>query len=182
MMTKQLYIILGAPIFSVIIMTTLFYLEDTKPERLERNYSVGRFLITDAIAKDTVLDIQYNPYYIAGTTEDRLYLGNVTSFLHLLSVDTTLTDTTHLSVRFKNGDDLVFRSPSFKIREPYFYLTDGVMPGLFRSQLGQWEAQKFMIDSAYFTKIVPTGPKNFVIRAMQASSQQYVLGTLRDTP
>ena len=181
-MTKQLYLLLGAPVFSTIIMATLFLLADNKPDRLQRDYSVGRAIITDAIAKDTVLDIQYNSYYIAGTTEDRLYLGNVTSFLHLLSVDTTLTDTTHLSVRIKNGDDLVFRSPSFKIREPYFYLTDGVMPGLFRGHLGQWEAQKFMIDSAYFTKIVPTGPKNFVIRARQASSQHYVLGTIKDSP
>ncbi|RAV30414.1 hypothetical protein [Sinomicrobium soli] len=182
MMTKTLYLILSAPIGSVLIIATLFLLADNKPDRLQRDYSVGRALMADAIIQDTVLDIQYNSYYIAGTTDDRLYLGNVTSFLHLLSIDTTLTDTTHISVRIKNGDGLVFRSPSFKIQAPYVYLTDGVMPGLFRGRLGQWEVQKFMVDSAYFTKIVPTGPKNFVIRAMQASSRQYVLGTLQDVP
>ena len=181
-MTKQLYLLLGAPVLSTIIMAMLFLFADTNPERLERNYSVGRALVKDAIAKDTVLDIKHNSYYIAGTTDKRMYLGNVTSFLHLLSVDTTLTDTTHLSIRIKNGDGLVFRSPSFRIWDPYFYMTDGVMPGLFRGQLGKWEAERFMKDSAFFTKIVPTGPKNFVIRAMQASSQQYVLGTIKDSP
>tara|TARA_R110002050_G_scaffold125594_4_gene245358 strand:+ start:2345 stop:3448 length:1104 start_codon:yes stop_codon:yes gene_type:complete len=181
-MTKQIYLLLGAPVLSTIIMAMLFFLADSKPDRLDRNYSVGRALVKDAIAKDTVLDIKHNSYYIAGTTDNRLYLGNVTSFLHLLSVDTTLTDTTHLSIRIKNGDGLVFRSPSFRIWDPYFYMTDGVMPGLFRGQLGKWEAERFMKDSAFFTKIVPTGPKNFVIRAMQASSRQYVLGTIKDSP
>lgn len=63
MMTKQLYLLLSAPVFSAIIMAILFLFAE--PATPERDYSFARVLADNAIEKDTVLDITYNSYYIA---------------------------------------------------------------------------------------------------------------------
>lgn len=56
------------------------------------------------------------------------------------------------------------------------------MPRIFRGKISTWQARRFMKDSAFFTKAEPIAPSKFVIRAMQASKNQYVLGTLDATP
>ncbi|MGS2739638.1 hypothetical protein [Sinomicrobium sp. M5D2P17] len=179
-MKRTTIILTGILLFSIALIATLHgFSDDGLPER---NNSFSRIFPQDPIEKGNTLDIEYNSYYMAGTTKDQLYLGNVRGYLRLLKVNPTLTDTSNILLKIKDFDQLEFKSPYVKINAPYFYMTDGVMPGLFRGKIGEWHADRFMKDSAFFINAEAVSPSKFVIRAMQADNGEYVLGKIEPEP
>ncbi|MBT1712558.1 hypothetical protein KK062_30265, partial [Fulvivirgaceae bacterium PWU5] len=97
-----------------------------------------------------VAQLQYNSYYLAGQAGETMYLGNITAPFHLVAVRQDLADTQHVRIRLRYPLDGLKRL-TVSIDSPYFYLMDGIAPALFRGHIGQWEANKFMYDSSYFT-------------------------------
>lgn len=123
------------------------------------------------------LDIKYNSYYIAGVTSNHIYLGNVTDPFHLLITNMSLTDTSHIKISIKNEENLkLTTSLRVKVDSPYFYMTDGTMPGIFRGKIDHWYADRFMFDSAYFSQSVPIDSTSFALRAKSTKTLENVLG------
>jgi hypothetical protein len=131
------------------------------------------------VLPDKVLPVPYNSYYIAGHAADTVYLGNITAPFHLLAVPTTLADTQHIKLRLQYPLETLKRI-TVEIDSPYFYMLDGIAPALFRGNIYDWRAGKFMYDSAYFTEAVPLGSSSFVIRSVMAN-REYALGKERST-
>lgn len=132
-----------------------------------------------------VIDLTFNSYYIAGITEDAVYLGNITAPFDVLVTNKTLTDSQHVKLRIKGvKNPTIYKSATIKIDPPYFFLADGIKPLLYRGKIGQWEAEKFDYDSgAYFQQLVPLGNNSFAIRTAQYKTLYRILGKVQqDSP
>lgn len=154
-------------------MTVLYIITD---DITHRHNNFVRLFPPHLIKQTKVLDIKYNSYYIAGTSENKIYLGNTTALLHLLEINSTLTDTQHVRLTIKSIANLKFRNPFTKVNPPYFYIMDGAMPILLRGRINEWYATRFMFDSAYYTNIVPINSSSFALRTTSAITKEYILG------
>lgn len=123
-------------------------------------------------------DIRYNSYYIAGVSNGSIYFGNHMAPMHLLRADTTLADTTFISVELDQTPGTAFtRSVQVKVSDSLFYVLDGGLPGIFRGRLGEWTASRFMYDSMYFIRALPLTSSAFAFLAMGKAGHN-VLGRL----
>ncbi|WP_268225322.1 DoxX family protein [Sinomicrobium oceani] len=123
-------------------------------------------------------DLTYNSYYIAGTWKDKIYLGNATAPLHLLSIDTTLKDTQYIRLKL-DRKDLPFRSVKTKVYPPYFFLMDGTVPCIFRGKISDGKASPWMYNNAYFSIGEPIDSNAIAIRARSSRTKENVLGIIR---
>ena len=154
-------------------------------KNVPKQNSFLRHYLPGFITKSNELDIRYNSYYIAGMFDDHIYLGNVTSPLHLFVSNRMLTDTQHVQLDIKNRKKFkLTKALRLKIDSPYFYLADGKMPGLFRGKLGgDWKADRFMYDSVYFNQYEQISDSTFAIRTKSSINLEFELGVVtNDTP
>jgi hypothetical protein len=181
-MNRRNLIILGCCfVFATTVVLTLYaasYKAVHTPNSFLRDYR--KF----AAIKANELDVEYNSWYIAGVTGEHVYLGNIMAPMRLLVTNLTLTDTQHVRLRIKDTEDAtIYVKTRIKIDPPYFYIADGTRPVLFRGKLGEWEAERFMYDKAYFTQATPIGSTSFAIRTNSPATLDNVLGKVRnDTP
>lgn len=156
----------------VLSVATLYWVADRVNRR--DNGFVRLFPPHPVLPTPQVLRLPYNSYYLAGTAGDTVYLGNSVGPLHVMKVHHSLTDTQHVEIDLRYPLEKLKRL-TLTIDSPYYYLLDGIAPGLFRGTIGQWQVTKFMYDSAYFTEAVPTGPSSFAVRSVMAN-REYALG------
>jgi hypothetical protein len=178
MMKQKLVIVLiGCFLLASLLVATLYALSNKivhEPGSFLRQYQKG------VAIKSSDLDIKYNTFYIAGISNEQIYLGNVTSPFYLLMTNLSLTDSQHVMISLKNPQNKkLYERSKIKIDFPYFYYTDGTMPGLFRGKLGEWQAYPFMFDSAYFDHAEIIGPSSLAIRTRNLESQN-VLGKIQN--
>jgi len=131
------------------------------------------------------LDVKFNSYYIAGITDDHIYLGNITAPFDVLIANKAITASQNVKIRIKGVENAtVYKSAAIKIDPPYFYLADGVKPVLYRGKIGEWEAERFDYDSgAYFQQLVPIGKTSFAIRTAEYKTLYNTLGKVQiDSP
>lgn len=178
-MNRKTVIILGSCfLFATIFMITLY--ATTRTIVHERNSFIREYAKFAAV-QSSEMDIGLNSWYIAGITEDHVYLGNVTAPFNVLATNSTLTDSQHVKLSIKNlQNPKVYKSALLKIDSPYFYLADGVKPALYRGLLGKWEAEFFPYDSgAYFSRLVPISKSSFGIRTVETRSSDNILGKVQ---
>ncbi|WP_428743299.1 hypothetical protein [Tenacibaculum sp.] len=144
--------------------------------------SFHRYFTFHPVSPIRGIDLKYNSYYISGADSNGVYLGNITAPLRLLQLKLPEMDTTRLQLKVEQTEGLKLRKSSIlTVRNPYFYITDGVTPKVLRGEIGKWYARSFMYDSAYFSNAVPIGPKSLVIRSLSSDTQEYVLGKETDS-
>lgn len=158
--------------FSTITVFALYLLTD---DVLHKHNSFVRLFPSHPLMEFRAYDIRYNSYYIAGGTAHHIYLGNVTAPRHMLIVNSTLKDTQHVQLNIKDMDKYNFKSINVAIDSPYFYIMDGVMPGLFRGNVSNWTAEKYIPDSAYFNLSIPLGSSSVGLRVLSTKTNQYEL-------
>lgn len=166
--------------FSLIIVVILFLYASEKPNH--QHASFLRKFILDPIQISEVLDVQYNSYYVAGVTKNHIYFGNISGARHLLVSNSSLTDTQHVEMSIEGIDKLEFRRIRVKVDSPYFYISDGTTPAIFRGSLGSWRADRFMYDSAHFMQSIPINSKSYVIRTTSRTTNSTALGKVTNTP
>lgn len=131
--------------------------------------------------KTCELDLSVNSWYVAGTTHDRIYLGNITAPFQLLITDYSLRDTSHITMQVEGMDTTTFyKTAIVRIDSPYFYIADGFMPGIFRGRIGEWRTAKRIPEyNEYFTQLLPLGPSSFGIRSNRPKTREHVLAKLQ---
>lgn len=85
--------------------------------------------------------LPYNSYYIAGFSTDRIYLGNSTAPLHLLSCDFGLKNFKREAIRMDTAG-VPFSGAQVRVENGKFYLLNGTVPYVYEGSLLQWEARK----------------------------------------
>jgi hypothetical protein len=127
-------------------------------------------------------DLQFNSYYIAGGTSKHIYLGNYSSPLHLLILNTSLTDSQHVKLNVKGILDQKFWSARIRADSTHFYLHDGAVPRIYRGSNYNWTAERIGYDNEYFLDIEPIGKRSFFIKSLSLSEESILGKISADSP
>lgn len=157
------------------VLLALYYLSPLSKEiyrgTFERNMLPDSFVV-----RSGEFDLKYSSYYIAGVSSDKIYLANYLAPFHMVVVNKALNDSQHVRIRIK---DLAMIENAKKIRiavdSPFFLVTHGLMPGIFKGRISEWEASRFMPDSAYFSEAVPIGESSFALRSFSTKTKAFEL-------
>ncbi|RYG31773.1 MAG: hypothetical protein EOO01_35015 [Chitinophagaceae bacterium] len=123
-----------------------------------------------------VMDMKVNSYYIAGEANGQVYLGNVTAPLTVTVVDSTLTLKKQINIILSPARDR-FYSLQLSIQMPYFYLSDGRFPVVYRGIVGDWTATIWTENTAYFNAFAPMDSHHAAFRAISSTKHEHILGT-----
>src|SRR5699024_10101473 len=133
-----------------------------------------------ALEEVTSQKLAYNSYYVAGVNDSLIYLGNSTGFTHGVVWNFNTNDTIHISLQLPDAPDNFASLPKWQVHKEYFYIGEGVSPSLYRGKTSDWTAREFMQAVPYYSDIVVLDTTEFIIRALQASTQKYVLATYKN--
>lgn len=140
------------------------------------NPFVRRFM-PHHIDKAEYLDLKVNSYYIAGLTNDTIYLGNYTAPLLLTAVPINLSTKVEHQIRL-DETDRTFRSLTIHVNEAHFFVSDGATPIIYKGRTGNWKALKFMESKIFFSKLQPVSNHAFFFRSEKADSGENILGKI----
>lgn len=120
-------------------------------------------------------DIKYNSYYIAGITEDSIYLGNISAPLHILAVDKELRDTVSRLIKLSNKE-LPYRSITTIVEDAVFYTLDGTVPIIFKGNSADFIASTNFMGDEQFLKAKYLNDNHFAIRLFNPHTTANILG------
>ena len=123
-------------------------------------------------------DLGSDAYYLAGTSADRIYLGNSRGALKLLVCDYNLHDTIPYHLQLEGGEHLLFTSPRVYVDSPFFYFWDGTLPAIYKGAIAQRRAHAVKGLTAYFTQCLPLSDSSYALRSVRVSSNGYELAKM----
>lgn len=169
---KKLILVSSSAVTSIIIVVVLFLISENIHSY--HNKFVRR-LSSAAVTKTKDYNLKLRSYYFAGADDGQVYLGNTTSQLLMTVIDTALNKTTthHITL---DKIDLPFRSLTIKVRAPYFYIYDGMVPCIFRGKISDWKAKLYKSGSEYFTYAEPIDSTSMAVRVQKRGNGESVLG------
>lgn len=170
----KLLLILLSTIFAIAVVYLLFL----KSEQIihEENTFVRRFP-PHLYNKSAELELKFTGYYFAGSTKDSIYLGNYTAPLNVLAVSKNLKDSKVHRITLDNYN-LPFQAALVKVNPPFFYLTDGTIPCIFKGQTSNWNATKVPNCNSRFTAFEPIDEVTAFIRTRNAVTKESTIGKL----
>lgn len=126
--------------------------------------------------KHTV-DLKYNSYYFAGTGDDKIYLGNSTVPLYVLSINSKLKKQ---EIRAKiNLDSFSFKSIKMLVRPPYFYVINGRIPVIFRGKTSNWRAKLQHPIPPYFNIATSIDSTKVAFRGISKITNTNIIGVFK---
>jgi hypothetical protein len=176
---KLSFWILGCVTLSLAVVVILIGMSGVLKDR--RNSFLRLFPPHPVMEGDT-LDIRYNNYYIAGLATNTLYLGNYQAPLHVLQVDLTRMDTQHVSLKVKGIHDHHFKGITVQVDSPYYYLSDGTVPVIFRGNVHDWKAERILQDRIFFREIASIKPGTFAVKSLSGFTGENILGKINTQP
>lgn len=127
------------------------------------------------VALTHTVDLKFNSYYFSGYANGKIYLGNYTDPLHVLSMDTTLQQPQKIKIGF-NRTELPFRMVKILVRPPYFYLMDGTVPCVFRGNVNNWKVSQELNNCPSYTLAEPMDSTTIAFRNNNSKKGEHVLG------
>lgn len=92
-----------------------------------------------AAAEVAELDLRNTNFYIAGATEQYIYLGNRKAQLQITVIDTKLKNRRQFAIKL-DQPDFKFRNVTIKVQYPHFYVYDGSVPVIYKGLVSDWRA------------------------------------------
>ncbi len=172
------HLLIGS-LLAISLVLALFFLQP-QPKLLE-DHSFSRSYYTGEIKEIASQKLAYNSYYLAGVKDSLVYLGNSTGFTHGLVWNYHTSDTLHFKIELPDAPESFKALPKWKVYEGYFYMAEGVTPSIYKGKVDEWIAKEFMPQVPYFSDWVAIDSTRFILRALQASTQKYVLVDYKDT-
>lgn len=145
---KTLLLLANFAIFGIGTVALLFAFSEKK---MHRNNAFQRRYMPNPLIKIGEFDLKSTTHYIAGLTDDTIFLGNYSAPLYLKAIDRNLNGIRDFRVSISNTD-LPYRRAIISIEPPYFYLGDGTVPILFRGNIKNWKAIPHSYKEVYFTQ------------------------------
>lgn len=152
-------ILLSIAVFSFIFVMIL---QAVSKEKFTRYMAFTRVLRKNLVKQTNTFDLR-NSYYIAGTANGSFFLGNPKDPLDLLIIDSSLNNARHMRLSIANSENLKLTGSQIKIDSPFFYVTLGNLPGIFKGTLDHWEAFPIRKRLSYFTQAVPIASGSFAL-------------------
>lgn len=129
---------------------------------------------------DTI-DLKYNSYYFAGEGEGKIYLGNATVHLSLLSIDSMKRQQ---KIRITLDRKIFsFKLIKLAVDPPFFYILDGRVPAIFSGRTDNWDARLQKSKGAYFNMAAAIDSSSIVFRGISKTTGYNTLGVFKaETP
>lgn len=121
------------------------------------------------------IDLTFNSYYIAGFSDDSVYLGNNTAPNYLLTVDKNLIRLRTRQIDIKSAKRVAWRSMKLSVNHPDFFLTEGSTPIHFKGKLPQLKASEVKIEKTIFDKPKVLNTGGIVFRTNDTDLKQNIL-------
>ncbi len=164
--------------FCSIILVIALYLSSEDVVKHKNNF-IRRFHQHPFIEQKEY-DLKANSYYFAGTSNDKIYLGNYTAPLILTEIDTTFTENKTTKIKLDNQNHS-FSSIMIKVRDSSYYIYDGSVPVIYRGKLNSQTAQTLSYNDVYFSQIEVIDSNSFAIRTLSSLNNKLILATLNTT-
>jgi hypothetical protein len=120
-------------------------------------------------------DLQFNSYYFAGSEDSKLYLGNYTTPLHILDIDTSFKIYKTHRIDFINHT-IPFRAVKIIVKARHFYLMDGSVPCMYVGSTKNWKLKTNLKGVPNFTIAEPIDSTSFVFRNNTGYKSANILG------
>lgn len=160
--------------FSIGIVALLFMLSEDIIHY--RNNFIRRF--PHHLAKQlNSLDLQYNSYYLAGAENGKIYLGNVTTPLRLIVIDSSLINKEIITITVDRNKNLL-KSPQIRVVGNSFYLSEGSSSLIFSGNISNWHATLQMKNGTRFSLLEPVDSTFAGMRYFNPQTGENVLGTV----
>jgi hypothetical protein len=173
-MKKKIFYIVLTMIVSSLVVVALFVSSEHIMKR--ENPFVRRFM-PHHIDKAEYLDVEVNSYYIAGLTNDTIYLGNYTAPLLITAVPISLGTKVEHQIKL-DETQRSFRSLTIRVQGQEFFVSDGTIPIIYKGSTADWIATKYMQKKIYFSLVQPLESNTFLFRSQRAINGEHVLGRL----
>lgn len=157
--------------FSVIL---LFIFSE---KEIHRNNAFVRRYPQHPVTEMAGIPLKYNSYYIAGFSKGKIFLGNKTAPLQLLSFDKNLQHAQTIPIVITDNKKYPFESVQVIVKNAEFFIYDGSIPILYKGNTNDWKAKTVYKGHDVFSLLIPTTPNNFVIRANKESTGENILAT-----
>jgi len=172
--------ILTVMVFSAGTVATLFFTSENTIHN--ENPFIRRYPQHPVMMKDQK-DLKYNSYYFAGYSKGRIYLGNYSNPLHIISMDSSLTDYRSERIVFSSRK-IPFTFVRILIQGNYFFLVDGTVPVIFRGRISDWKVSNELKGCPQFNLAVPIDTTSLVFRSNNEKNSARVVGvySFKDVP
>lgn len=176
MKKTKTYLTIGSAAFISITMTAMFIASPIgskiEPSSFSRKFEQGRTLIAEKH-----FDLPDGAHYLAGSTKHTIYVGNLNMPFKITSLPISTLKPDEINIKLIDVDSI--QNPrSFKttIDSPIVYLSNGVMPEIFRGTVGDPNARRFLPPgNHYFVDAIPISPNSFMLKSYSSSAKMHQL-------
>ncbi|MFC5683605.1 DoxX family protein [Flavobacterium sp. MAHUQ-51] len=175
--SKTLKILSFVSFSSIALVAVLFMLSE---EMIHHRNSFIRRFPHHPITFAHSYDLQQPSYYIAGVANGKIYLANEVAPLAMTVIDSSFKKKESFRIQLPENS-FAFHSVRVVVRPPYFYISDGTVPVIFRGNTSDWKAHIWMEGAAYFNAMVPVTKDRILIRALSSATKENILGSISDT-
>ncbi|WP_179354368.1 hypothetical protein [Winogradskyella vidalii] len=145
---------------------------------MKRNNAFQRKYIPHALLEDGNFTLESNSFYIAGSHEDIIYLGNHFAPLYLKAINTQSKTTQDIKIEIENYQ-LPYKRVRIEVKPPHFFVGDGTVPVLFKGAIADWKARLFSHDKAYFYQYKIMDSASIAILTTSTKTNANTLGILK---
>lgn len=129
------------------------------------------------IRQTAILDLKVNSFYFAGVDSKAVYLGNSTAPLMATTLNRNLVQTKVKMIDL-NRKDLPFRGVRVTVQNPYFFVTDGTVPCVFKGKISDWKAELVLQKGEYFGSVQPIDSSALAVATYSKTNGDKILGVI----
>jgi len=110
------------------------------------------------------LDLKFNSYYFAGADSGYLYLGNGTSYQHIVKAQLSDLDSQHLKIK----KDTAYHPIQIRVKthSNRFFMFDGINPKIFTGSLDELIPEEVIFQYGFFNEAVPMNDHSISFRVV----------------
>ena len=167
--------------FSSILIMLFFYF--TVDKKTDKKNGFRRFFNSTVVTLNKQVDLENPGYYIAGFTDNHIYLGTYQTPIHLIECTKSLSGTHHITLHINNNTPFFWKLARLSVDSPHVYITDGIKPTILYGYLNTLSLKAGKDPVCYFTHALNISPYSFIIRSVDSDSNQNILSKIQvDSP
>ena len=157
-----------------IMMTLLFLISE---EIMHNENPFIRRFPQGTAARVASIDLKNTSYYIAGATNEKIYLANPIAPLQVFEYDPLLNHKKIHTIQLEQ-ENFPFKAIQIKIVYPHFFLYDKTVPVIYRGSVTDWKAKLINNKKVGFNEIVFSDSQHAVIRTQMPNTTENILGII----
>jgi len=174
-MKKEIKVLLLCLTGSLILITGLFYYSGAMPDN-----GFKRRFKSAVLTGLKVKDLKYDSWYIAGSDQKFIYLGNYVAPDRMLIVNLATLDTNYVKLIFEPQKKMNIPQMFIRVDSPYVYLLYGKSSFILRGELDSFRMKPFIdTDIGFYAHFgFPVSKNSFIVKTYDTVRKQYILSKI----